>query len=86
MDNSRDSAPSHGIRFVAACGERDGRDKNQCAAEPGVWAELFAEQLDAQDRSHRRLDVEEDAGTRRPARGECPNSKAASSSPCRGVH
>ena len=53
-----------GSGSMAAGGEGDGGGQNQRAAGPGVGAEVFAEQLDAEPGAERRLDVEEDAGAR----------------------
>jgi hypothetical protein len=54
---------NHGrLRFMAAGGENDGRAEDECSPEPGVRAEVFAEQLYAEVRAECGLDVEKDTG------------------------
>ena len=50
--------------MVAAGGQGHGRRKDQSAADPGVRAQMFAEQFDAQPGAERRFDVQEDSGAR----------------------
>jgi len=53
-----------GRGVVAAGSEDDRRTEDERAAHPGKRAEVFAEHADAEIGSERRLNVEEDAGTR----------------------
>ena len=53
-----------GLGFVATAGQNDGRAENERPAEPGVRAEVFAEQLDAKVGTKGGFYVEENAGAR----------------------
>ena len=53
-----------GLGFVAAGGQNDGGREDKRSAEPGIRAEVFTEQFDAQVGAERGLDVEEDASAR----------------------
>src|SRR5579863_3634756 len=52
------------LGLVAARGQHDGGCQNETSAKPGIGAEVFAQEPDAEIGAEGRLDIEEDTGTR----------------------